>query len=189
MTKRGILCLLAAATGVVFVIALSGRAIRGTNDNFTFDAANLKDTSVWTKVNDEPYRMGPPVAILCGIPTREEVESERKKNPHAQSYITVFVNNAGKEAMFAKEAQTFPVGSIIVKRKIANSLESSDPLLYTIMRKREAGYNPRLGDWEFLTFNGEGTETTARGKLENCQTCHRKKRDSDFVFRPYLKSN
>lgn len=189
MAKRGMLCLLVAAVGVTFVIGLSGRATRGTNDKFTFDAANLKDTSVWTKVNDEPYRMGPPVAILCGIPTRESVESERKKNPHAQSYITVYVNNAGKEAMFAKQPQAFPVGSVIVKRKIANTIESSDPLLYTLMRKREAGYNPRLGDWEFAVVAANGKDIQGIGKLANCQSCHIQKRDSDFVFRPYLKSN
>ena len=188
MAKRGTLILFAAVAGLMLIIALAGRATRSVNDDFSFDAANLKDTSVWTKVNDEPYHMNPAVAILCGIPTRQELESERKKNPHAESYITVYVNNAGKEAMFAKEARTFPVGSIIVKRKIANSIESSEPLLYTLMRKREAGYNPSLGDWEFVVVAANGKEIQGIGKLENCQSCHRQKRDSDFVFRPYLKS-
>ena len=189
MAKRRLLFLFAAVAGVMLVIALAGRATRSVNDDFSFDAANLKDTAVWTKVNDEPYHMNPAVAVLCGIPTRQGLESERKKNPHAESYITVYVNNAGKEAMFAKEIKTFPEGSLIVKEKIGHRVEGSKPLLYTLMRKREAGYNPSLGDWEFAVVAANGKDIQGIGKLENCQSCHRRKRDSDFVFRPYLKSN
>ena len=189
MTKRGILCLLAAAVGVAFVIASSGRATLGTNDNFSFDAAKLTDTTVWTKVNENPYRISVSVDVLCRMPTAQDYEPERQRNPHVASYITVYVNNTGKEAMFAKEAQTFPAGSVIVKQKIGNRNEGSKPLLYTIMRKREAGFNPDLGDWEFAVVAANGKDIQGIGKLENCQSCHRQKRDSDFVFRPYLKSN
>lgn len=189
MARRGLFYLVAALIGVVFVILLSGRATHGTNDDFSFDAAKLSDTAVWTKVNDEPYRMAPIVDSLCGLPTRTSLESTRKRNPHAESYITVYVNNAGKEAMFAKEVKTFPQGSVIVKEKIANRFEGGKPLLYTMMIKREAGYNPKLGDWEFAVVAANGTEIQAMGKLKNCQSCHRNKPNSDFVFRPYLKSN
>jgi hypothetical protein len=112
-------------------------------------------------------------------------EAERKRNPHAATYITVYVNNAGRKAMFAKELKRFPEGSIIVKEKIENSSEGRTPLLYTIMTKRESGYNPAVGDWEFSVVSGNGTQLEASGKLENCQACHITKSDSDFVFGPY----
>ena len=56
---------------------------------------------------------------------------------------------------------------------------------YTVMRKREAGYNPAVGDWEFL--GGDGKQLQASGRLENCQACHVAKKDSDFVFRAHVK--
>jgi hypothetical protein len=90
--------------------------------------------------------------------------------------------------MFASKVQRFPEGSVIVKEKIGNPVEGSKPLLYTIMRKREAGYNPTVGDWEFAVVGPNGTELQAIGKLDNCQGCHLGKRDSDHVFRPYLKT-
>jgi len=93
--------------------------------------------------------------------------------------------NAGKQAMFAKQPQ-FPKGSIIVKKKLGTFQEQYQPVLYTVMRKRAAGYNPAVGDWEFLVVGGDGKELQASGRLERCQSCHVGKKDSDFVFRPYV---
>ena len=185
MPKRRILFFLAAVVAVAWL----GIATRATNDDFNFDAAQLKDTKVWNKVNAEPYRISVAVDLLCGMPNAKAYEPYRKENPHAASFITVYVNNTGRDAMFAKETQTFPQGSVIVKEKISTHFEGSKPLLYTIMRKREAGFNPDLGDWEFAVVGPNGKDVQGRGKLANCQSCHRPKRDSDFVFRPYLKPN
>jgi hypothetical protein len=186
MPKRRILFFLAA----VVAAALTGMATRATNDDFSFDAAQLKDTNVWNKVNTEPYRTSGAVDFLCGRSIKKASEPVRKKNPHEATFITVYVNNAGREAMIAKEAQTFPQGSVIVKEKLNSRLEGSNkPVLYTIMRKREPGFNPNIGDWEFAVVGPNGKDVQEIGKLKNCQSCHRPKRESDFVFRSYVKSN
>lgn len=187
MAMRRIACASVAVGGLLLVLTLAGRS-RGAEGGFSFDAATLKDKTLWTQVNTEPYRLSVSVDALCRMPTARDYESERKQNPHAASYITVYVNNIGREAMFAKEIQRFPEGSVIVKQKIGNYSEGRKPLLYTIMRKREAGYNPSVGDWEFAVIGPNGTELQAIGKLDNCQGCHQGKRDSDHVFRPYLKT-
>ncbi len=59
--------------------------------------------------------------------------------------------------MFSRELQRFPKGSVIVKEKMAPHSEGSTPLLYTIMIKRERGYNPPFGDWEFEVASGDST--------------------------------
>ena len=171
--------------GIVLVAALAVRHTEAAKDEFRFDAAKLKDRSTWTQVNNDPYQMPAAVAALCAPVVLSEPES--KKNPHASAYITVYVNKVGRESMFAKEPQRFPEGSIIVKEKY-HSPEDRKPLLYTIMRKREAGYNPKVGDWEFSVVGPNGTELQATGKLENCQGCHVSKSEADFVFRPYVTS-
>ena len=167
-------------TGIVLA-ALAVRRTEGAKDEFRFDAATLKDRATWIQVNAEPYQMPAPVAALCAA------GALARPDPHASAYITVYVNKLGREAMFAKQAQRFPEGSIIVKEKYSTP-EDRKPLLYTIMRKRAAGYNPKLGDWEFSVVGPNGTELQAIGKLENCQGCHLGKSQSDFVFRPYVKS-
>jgi cytochrome P460 len=189
MTKRRISYLFVTLAGLALVIALASGRSHGAKDEFRFDAGSLKDTSSWTKVNAEPYRLAVAVDALCRAPTAEDYAPARKRNPHSASFITVYVNNIGREAMFAKQVQRFPEGSVIVKEKISNYNEGSKPLLYTLMRKREPGYNPEVGDWEFSVVAANGTQVEATGKLENCQFCHKNKRDSDFIFRPYLKSN
>jgi len=170
--------------GMVLAGAL---AVRGAKDEFRFDAATLKDRTSWIQVNDEPYHMGPVVAAACAPPVTADVAPETKRDPHALSYITVYVNNAGREAMFAKQTQRFPEGSIIVKEKFGAPSGDRKPLLYTIMRKRESGYNPKVGDWEFSVVGPDGKELKATGKLENCQGCHVGQSESDFVYRPYVK--
>lgn len=168
---------------------------------FHFDATKLKDTTLWIQVNEKPYYLASHVDILCRIASREDFESERKRNPHASTYITVYVNKIGREAMFATGQPRFPEGSVIVKEKIEKplspdgynigppkSLEGLKPSLYTLMIKREPGYNPAAGDWEFAVASGKEGRIEASGKLESCQACHLEKRDQDFVFRSYLKS-
>ncbi len=181
--KVGLLVML---VGIVLVGALAVRRIEGAGDEFRFDAAKLKDRTSWTQVNAEPYHMSSAVAALCA-PVTADLAPETKKDPHAASYITVYVNNAGREAMFAKQPQRFPEGSIIVKEKFSAPTEDRKPLLYTIMRKRESGYNPKVGDWEFSVVGPDGKELKATGKLENCQGCHVGQSESDFVYRPYVK--
>lgn len=180
--------LLTAMAALVLVVAFVGRGTETAKDEFRFDAATLKDTTLWTKVNNEPYRLFVQLDALCALPTTAQYEAERKHNPHKATYITVYVNKIGRESMLAREVQQFPEGSVIVKEKIGNRVEGGKPLLYTIMRKRERGYNPTVGDWEFAVVGANGTDLKARGKLEPCQSCHKDQSKSDFIFRPYLKS-
>ncbi len=170
----------------VAVFALVGPRTQSATDNLRFDAAKLKDTSLWTQVNKDPYYISASVDALCRAPTSADYESERKTNPHAGTSITVYVNNLGRAAMFSKKFQRFPEGSVIVKQKIGTYSEGRKPLLYTLMRKRERGYNPGVGDWEFSVVAANGTQVEAIGKLGNCQGCHTSQPDSDFVFRPYV---
>lgn len=190
MNGKKTFCLLSVIGLVVLATALAGRQTQSAvREEFRFDVAKLKDKTLWTQVNENPYRMPSAVDALCRLPTREDYAGERKQNPHAAAYITVYVNNVGREAMFSKEPRQFPEGSVIVKEKVGNHSEGRETLLYTLMIKRGPGYNPEVGDWEFSVASGDGARIEASGKLENCQRCHVTKPDSDFVFRPYVKSN
>src|SRR5215510_5908769 len=202
MHKRSLKRLFAGLVAVLLSAALVyPRAQSVINQEFHFDATKLKDTTLWIQVNEQPYYLNSRVDLLCRIADRKDFESERKRNPHASTYITVYVNKIGREAMFATGQPRFPEGSVIVKEKIEKplspegydigppkSLEGLKPSLYTLMIKREPGYNPAVGDWEFAVASGKEGRIEAGGKLESCQACHLEKRDQDFVFRSYLKS-
>jgi len=202
MRERNLKRLFAGLGVVALAVALSSpKAQNAIGKKFRFDATKLKDKTIWTQVNERPYYLSSYVDTLCRIASREDFESVRKRNPHASTYITVYVNNISRGAMFATGAPRFPEGSVIVKEKIEKPLspdgynmgpkerlENLKPSLYTLMIKREPGYNPAAGDWEFAVASGKDGRIEAGGKLESCQACHLEKRDQDFVFRSYLKS-
>ncbi len=116
--------------------------------------------------------------------TPQEIAERDAENPHADKYMTIYVNAIGKMAMMAQKTPVFPRGSIIVKEKKTYP-DDPVPELLTVMRKREAGYDPANGDWEYLVLNGKGDEIRAQGQL--CQACHVQWRvKSDWVSRAYL---
>jgi hypothetical protein len=139
----------------------------------------------WTKVNPQPVPIvSKLVAAMCASPTAAD-RTHDVSSPHADKLITVYVNELGREAMLSELKPTFAVGSVIVKEKLARE-KAGEPELLTVMIKRERGFNPAVGDWEFMATDGTGTKADARGRLESCQACHVLMKETDFVSRSYL---
>lgn len=141
----------------------------------------------WTQVNAEPHAVVSRLAILCGRPTAAQISIE-EQNPHLDKFVVVFVNGIGKAAMMEQKLPNFPEGSVIVKEKLPTK-DSMSPELLTVMRKREPGYDPDKGNWEYMVFDGAGQTLQASGKLENCQGCHIQHRATDYISRIYLPAN
>jgi hypothetical protein len=100
--------------------------------------------------------------------------------------IHVYVTEAGVP-MFRQRDGVFPVNTIVLKQKFS-SLQASMPELYTGMIKREKGYNPRMGDWEFFTAKGDATAIISRGRIDSCMDCHQQFAKTDFVTKRYVSS-
>lgn len=154
--------------------------------------SEIRGYRTWTKVNPQPVPVSSVfVGALCRMPTADNQmhDSQKNENPHAEKLITVYVNELGRQAMMTELKPKFPVGSVIVKEKVSRMVRrtnTDEPDLLTVMIKRERGFNPVVGDWEFMAVNGAGTEIGARGKLESCQACHVLVKDNDFISRIYL---
>lgn len=136
----------------------------------------------WRKANPGPYFVPNRTAVLCAAPLPQP---KSNPNPHEDKFITVYVNEIGRQALTEAVEPKFPVGSIIVKAKHPTR-ESTQPELLTVMIKRQAGFNPEAGDWEFAAIDGDAKKVQAQGKLENCQSCHIPQKAQDFVFRTYM---
>jgi hypothetical protein len=134
----------------------------------------------WTLVNPVPELMALQAAQDCVL-----IPGRKEGSPHLNKYISVYVNETGRAAMMTQLTPRFPTGSMIVKEKLSVR-SSSTPELLTAMVKREPGYNPESGDWEFVVLSGKADSITGRGKLTNCQACHLAYQRSDFVTRTYL---
>lgn len=130
------------------------------------------------QVTPKPYRINWAGAPLCARP------NYIPHSPHGEHWIHVFVSRSGTNAMTTGKG-TYPEGTVILKQKFTDAAGTKTEF-YTGMRKREKGYNPELGDWEFFMLDSGGYHVTARGKIESCMDCHTKYPTTDFVSRRYL---
>ena len=144
------------------------------------DLTTLAKYRQWTLVNPTPQLMEPQVSTDCSM-----IRAREQQNPHLDKYISVFVNPVGSDEMMTKRHPKFPIGSMIVKEKLG-SPDSTKPEMLTAMIKREPGYNPESGDWEYLVLDGGASKIVERGKLTRCSGCHRPYKSSDFITRTYL---
>lgn len=149
------------------------------NDDPEQVLTRLSNYKTWRLVNPSPIKMEPAVAALCAP------AFPRPANPHQNKFISVYVNDVGQQAMMTERNPEFPQGSLIVKEKLSNR-ESQAPELLTVMLKRERGYDPRRGDWEYMMLDGSASKIVERGRLASCSSCHVAYSATDFVTRRYL---
>src|SRR2546423_511889 len=104
---------------------------------------------------------------------------------HLQVFALAFalsaVGSAAGGAMLSGRPAKFPAGSIIVREKFG-TLDEARPELLAVMVKRARGFNPKAGDWEFLTVDGALTKIQERQKKGSCLQCHASQSERDFVF-------
>ena len=101
--------------------------------------AAILQYKTWKPVTVKPEFMDPILEAPCAD-TRAAII-----NPHHRKYIRVYVNAIGQEAMFKEDHPKFPVGSVIVKEKLADE-NSNISDLQTIMIKREKDFDSANGD-------------------------------------------
>lgn len=106
-------------------------------------------------------------------------------NNHSFSFGEVYANDLAK-AEIEKDHPIFPVGSIIVREKNSTAT-STIPETVIAMVKRVKGFGTETDDWEFLIFDGKDLQMQRRETVGSCATCHSNARESDWVFRDYLK--
>ena len=67
----------------------------------------------------------------------------------------------------------------------------AQPVGIAAMIKREPGYDPENGDWEYAYEKRwpEAERSVVRGKLGSCIECHKGARITDYLFRSYLRAS
>jgi hypothetical protein len=139
----------------------------------------------WTPLMSVPKEVSGVLFGLCRAPTRNE--DAFLASPHVSFFVNVRVNEAAlaamKQEMKPETKLVFPVGSVIVKEKLVGKTDAKPDAL-GIMIKREKGFNPDGGDWEYVYWKKTGETFRGAEQTKHCQTCHVAKRDTDSVFCP-----
>jgi hypothetical protein len=110
------------------------------------------------------------------------------QNPHAfagTTFARVYANEFAN-SQIDKTTPIFPVGSMIAREKL-DSEKAETPKFVAVMVKREKGFSKKTGDWEYFTFEGKDLTLLARETKSDCSKCHSSAKETDFIFRTYLK--
>jgi hypothetical protein len=164
------------------VAALASGALAASEDPEVLSRVVAKLDALH-RVTDVPHPMADSTAALCGRAYNTNIH---EGSPFGPAYCHVYVTAGAKEPMASGEGH-YPVGAVIVKAKL-ESENSSDPVLYTVMRKMEKGYDAEHGDWEYAVLDGPNKRVLSRGRIDSCIECHKQYASTDYVTRAYVKS-
>lgn len=125
-----------------------------------------------------------PVDMAAAVSTRCNIDAVLSSDPHLKATFHVFASDSAALPIFDPWGK-FPVGSMILKEKF--SRKDGKTQLFTGMVKREEGYFPGVGDWEFFTVDAAAAKIAERGKMERCADCHRDYAKGDHVSKIYAR--
>ncbi len=150
------------------------------------------DFASWASATEKPYSIAPLSFRFCAPPSTQELQNQeldkKQRGPHSESAIVVRVNPIGFNPF--KTGLSVPVGTIVIKEKYQHYSPDTPPVAVAAMIKRELGYDPQHGDWEYAYEQRwpEHERKVIRGKLDSCIDCHQNASGKDYLFRPYLAS-
>lgn len=131
----------------------------------------------WRPIGAEPRAVSAVVISLCE-PTAED---RARMTPHTDGFVSVYVNPTGRE-QYVNGAKELPRGTVIVKAK-RHAKAGGEQAELGVMIKRDTGFDPAGGDWEFLFVDKAKKVIYERAETLNCRMCHAARSSRDFVFR------
>ena len=114
----------------------------------------------------------------------------KEPETYVKNYIEFgrqYLDNEDEEEFEAKFYKYSKGTSFVKEHYLAENGEPSSALSSTFMTKREKGYDPEYGDWEYgqITANGQ---ITMKGNSKNktvyqaCIKCHSNMKERDYIF-------
>lgn len=128
---------------------------------------------------------GTTIFVMPTYPPARKPERPPKNQHESTTFAKIFANELA--ASVIKDAKpVFPAGSIIVREKLLKA-DDVNPELVTVMVKREKGFSPKSGDWEYFVLSGDLAKIKEQEKAGSCSKCHTQAKETDYVFREFLK--
>jgi hypothetical protein len=141
--------------------------------------------ATWPSVTEQPVRVSRALWMLCVAATPEQIRAA-EANPHAsRSVYSIVVRVSPDGATAFRDGRPLPVGAVVVKEKHDDRTASGPLQGYAAMTKREAGFDPAGGDWEYAFVALSPERKVTRGRMPECAGCHASARDTDYLFRSY----
>lgn len=142
----------------------------------------------WSTRTTEPVNISAEIFSLCRLPTL--AENDFADSIHGNElYLLDWLNPAAQASIANIEAQgesdasvpTFAVGATIVKEKLVRTGAGYELAALGIMIKREPGFDPTYGDWQFGYWEPEPGMLSGSDEQAYCGSCHAVA-PTDFVY-------
>ncbi len=98
-----------------------------------------------------------------------QVGACRKSSTHSDPHYLFYVTKTSEAAFTA--GMPLPEGTVLLKAQYRDDA-CEDLNRWTVMKKREAGYDAANFDWEWQNVDTEG-KIAEQGKLGYCAACHK----------------
>lgn len=147
----------------------------------------VAESQAWFSVTEQAIATSPAFATLC---VEAAISPDPSLGPHSEHAYWVKVNPVGMSIFL--QGDPMPAGSVVVKEKYVRRSQTHSPAQMTalgVMIKREPGYAPENGDWEYAYITLDNTtqfQNVTRGRIATCIDCHANRSETDFLFRNYL---
>jgi hypothetical protein len=152
-------------------------------DSATLDMQTILDSyRSWAPQTAEPVNVSGYIFGLCRLPTLPEQAFAESEHGDGR-YLQDWANPAAVAGIAARGTPAFAEGSVIVKEKYAELPESQPDLVAIgLMIKREAGFNPARGDWDYAYFEPELGVVQTEQQSAYCAGCHSGASATDHVY-------
>jgi Cytochrome P460 len=170
------------------VFTIQAKDLDTPSDNDLIKFVQQRTNAV--RITKSPYQMEQRVAMLCRALSPEEMQVIERENlleisnPHRNKFVHIYVS-PGEETAMRTPSGIFPEGTVVLKEKFSDATGTNTEQ-FTGMVKREPGYNPECGDWEFFVLPGDASGISERGKIQNCMECHEEYKNDDFIAKSYM---
>jgi hypothetical protein len=135
----------------------------------------------WQPQSPEPVAISAYIFGLCRLPTlpeREFAESEHGR----ERYLQDWANPQAEAGIARRGTPPFGPGSVIVKEKYVPSGTGRDLVAIAMMIKREPGFAPTQGDWDYAYYEPDLGVIQTKEQSAYCSSCHAGAAPTDFVF-------
>lgn len=159
---------------------VSGPGTRGKPDSDLVSIAGNLGKSIGSLFKNKKAKPAPSTISIDVL----KVQPVDASHDSTLSMGIVYANDKAKTSIYS-DSPSFPVGSIIVRERHDEELKPL-PNKVIAMVKREAGFSPNTGDWEFFMFDGWTLALQLRETTGNCAACHSQAKATDWSFRTYM---
>jgi hypothetical protein len=161
----------------------AGGAGGAAGGSATLDVATILNSyRSWEPQTPEPVNVSGYIFGLCRLPTLAEQVFLQSEHGDGR-YLQDWANPAAVAGIAARGAPAFAAGSVIVKEKYAELPDSeADLVAIGLMIKREAGFNPAHGDWDYAYFEPALGVVQTEEQSTYCAGCHSGASATDHVY-------